>query len=321
LHHRCGYARADHYSLGEQTHAENHANEPTTFIRPEALSSRGESSAMKGVPHISIHQKLTRIVFFTCGAGILLACSAFMTYDGSASMTALESEMTTVATILDANMTSALEFHDADAAVDILESLRSQEHVVRACVYDRDGKIFAKYARPGTDANFIPPEPRSDYSGRRGLGRFAVFHSIRLTGQTVGTIYIEYDAGELRVRLVSFIFVSISAIAISLVTALMLASRFQRSISEPILDLAKTAFAVSLANDYSVRVNKESNDEIGFLVDRFNDMMGRVQERETALQQARNELETRVEERTRELKNEMTEREQAEDALEEKATS
>ena len=212
---------------------------------------------MKGLPHVSIHQKLTRIVFFTCGAGILLACSAFMIYDGFASLAALENEMTTVAKILDANLTSALEFHDAEAAGDILESLRSQEHIVRACVYDREGNAFGKYARAGTDPNFTPPKPRADYSGRLALGRFAVFHSIQLTGQTIGTLYIEYDAGELQGRLLTFILVSITAIALSLVTALVLASRLQRSISEPVLDLAKTAFAISLGNDYSVRVNQE----------------------------------------------------------------
>ena len=39
------------------------------------------SSAMRLSVDLSIRQKPTRIVFFTCGAAILLACSIFAVYD------------------------------------------------------------------------------------------------------------------------------------------------------------------------------------------------------------------------------------------------
>ncbi len=55
-----------------------------------------------------------------------------------------------------------------------------------------------------------------------------------------------------------------------------------------------------------------------FLVDRFNEMMGRIEERETALQKAREELEQRVDERTSELQVEIAERKLAKQNLEER---
>ena len=55
-------------------------------------------------------------------------------------------------------------------------------------------------------------------------------------------------------------------------------------------------------DDYSVRVEKRSNDELGLLNDGFNTMLDQIEQGRNALQQARDELEDRVAERTAELK-------------------
>ncbi len=101
-------------------------------------------------------------------------------------------------------------------------------------------------------------------------------------------------------------------ILISFITAYFLASRLQRAISGPIVELTRAAFAVSVEKDYSIRATKTSEDEIGFLFDRFNEMLAQIQQRDAAIESARSELEVRVEKRTRELQKEVTERTQAE---------
>jgi light-regulated signal transduction histidine kinase (bacteriophytochrome) len=83
--------------------------------------------------------------------------------------------------------------------------------------------------------------------------------------------------------------------------ALLLSSRLQRLISGPILALADTARAVSERRDYTIRAAKRSADELGALVDAFNDMLVQIQRRDSELQEAKEVLEERVEERTREL--------------------
>ena len=82
---------------------------------------------------------------------------------------------------------------------------------------------------------------------------------------------------------------------------LRLSSRIQRYISDPILRLAEVARSVALEKNYSVRAAKQSNDELGQLVDGFNEMLGQIQPRDAALQSAREGLEVRVGERTAEL--------------------
>ena len=272
---------------------------------------------MKPVSGLSIRQKLTRIVLASCGSAILVASIVFMQFDNRSTRSALTAEITTLARMTGSNVTAALEFGDAKSAAETLGSLVVQPHVMEACVYTPDGKIFAKYAR---DANrdFQPPAPRPDGTQIRTADSIELFQTITLNGEKEGTIYLRADVGEITQHAHQFMGITAFVVFLSLITAYLLASRLQRSISEPILNLAKTAFAISLGNDYSVRVEQKSDDEVGFLVERFNDMMNRIQVRETALQEAQSQLEARVEERTRELKNEIAEREQAEDALEEK---
>jgi len=106
-----------------------------------------------------------------------------------------------------------------------------------------------------------------------------------------------------------------AAILLSFVVAYLLASRLQRVISVPIVDLARTAAAVSAKKDYSLRAARKSNDEVGSLVDGFNEMLARIQEHEAALRSARDELELRVEERTGALRKEIADRKQAEAEL------
>src|SRR5260370_7541931 len=79
----------------------------------------------------------------------------------------------------------------------------------------------------------------------------------------------------------------------------------QRAISDPILLLAQTTRQVTTARDYSLRVPRAANDEIGVLIDGFNGMLTEIQRRDRALQLARDELELRVEQRTLQLPQEI----------------
>ena len=88
---------------------------------------------------------------------------------------------------------------------------------------------------------------------------------------------------------------------LALVTAIFLAHRFQRIITNPIGRLADVARTVAKHKDYSLRAEKYSDDEIGELTDVFNSMLLQVQDRDNALEKSHSMLEQRVEERTREL--------------------
>ena len=266
---------------------------------------------------LSIRQKITRLVLLTCGVAMLAACGIFATYDYATSRTSLARDLTTLAQITGSNSTAAIAFDDAQSAREILASLSVQPHIVEACIYKSDGSVFAQYSRDGSNPDFTPP-PVSTAQMRTVSGFMEVFQQIRLKADVVGTIYVKADTKELRSRMVRFAWVVLGVVVVSFVAVYFSAARLQRVISEPILELARTAFAVSTGKDFSLRAAKRSDDEIGFLFDRFNEMLGQIQERGEALERARESLERRVGERTIELSKEVAERTLAERALEQR---
>ncbi len=262
----------------------------------------------------SIRRKITELVLVTCAVAVLVACGVFAVYDIVSSRAALARDLTTVAQITGSNSTAALSFDDAESASEILSSLSSKPHIVEACIYKPDGSVFAEYSSAASRADFSPP-PLSPDGVRSVSGFMEVFREIRLKNDVVGVIYVKSDLKELDARTVQFAWTILGVILLSFVSVYFSAARLQRLISDPILDLARTAFAVSSERDYSLRAKKRNDDEIGFLFDRFNEMLGQIQERDIALQQARESLEVRVQERTLDLKKEIVQKTAAQEKL------
>ena len=95
----------------------------------------------------------------------------------------------------------------------------------------------------------------------------------------------------------------------------LVSTRLQTVISGPVSRLSQVAGAAAANRNYSVRTIKQSEDELGGLIDAFNEMLGQIQSRDSALREARDKLEERVQERTSELEEEIAERKLVEEAL------
>jgi len=282
------------------------------------MTTQAGGADMRWLDDLSLRAKLTAIVLVTCGVSILFACTMFAVYDLAAVRREIAHDLERVANIVGASSTAALAFDDRESADEILHSLRSQTDIVEACIYSKDGQAFAKYARAGSDPDFSPPAARQEDETTVISGQMILFRRIWLDSESIGTIYLKADLAELHARTARFAKIVLAVSLSSFLLAYLLALRLQRVISEPISELARTALAVSSVKDYSLRVTKRSGDEIGSLVDRFNEMLEQIQQSNAALRGAYGDLERRVDERTRELQQEVAERTLAERQLEDR---
>ncbi|MEA2601293.1 MAG: hypothetical protein QOF89_2285 [Acidobacteriota bacterium] len=248
--------------------------------------------------NVPIRQKLMLIALLTTGGTLLLAGLALIFFNVKRFKEEMRDDLTTLAQIVAQNSTAAIAFKDKTVATDTLNALSARKPIVAAAFYDEGGKLLAQYQRnPGMR---FPSQPRSD-GATFVVGGLDVFRHVELDGKRIGTFYLRSDLSELTSRIkVQAITVGAVFLASGL-AALFLSSGLQRLVSGPILDLSETARAVSERQDYSLRARKRGNDELGRLVDAFNQMLVQIQERDSALQTAKEELERRVEERTREL--------------------
>ena len=79
---------------------------------------------------VSIHHKLRRIIIVTGGAALLLACAALVVYELVGFRDAMTCELSSMANIIGANSTAALEFNDPEAEKEKLAALSADTRIV-----------------------------------------------------------------------------------------------------------------------------------------------------------------------------------------------
>jgi len=269
---------------------------------------------MSFLKNISIHDKLNRIIMLTTSVALLFAALGFCLFDLLAFRSTEARELASVADIIGAHSTASLKFQDSTSGQETLETLKVDPRVVAAGLYTHEDKMFAFYYRDQKNKITLPAQPRQagNYFEQ---GQILIFRPILLNGKKVGTIFIHSDLQNFYERLKQYGIIAFIVLVISLLGAFLLSSKLQKTISSPILHLSNLAKRVSTERNYALRAVNESQDELGDLVDQFNDMLSQIQDRDIALQEAHHELEAKVRERTHDLENEIQIRRKSESAL------
>ncbi|MCL4849400.1 MAG: HAMP domain-containing protein [Acidobacteria bacterium] len=259
----------------------------------------------------SLRWRLTRLMM-SVSVGVLVLSSGLMIgYQFVSAEHELEAELAGAADMIGANSSAALVFEDRKAAAETLSALDVDARIVAGAIYAASGDVLATWSRRATFSPAV--DPAHALVDRSGL--LVVSRPIQLDDERLGTITVVADRRALYAKWTTYALLVGIVLAASVVVAFVLSIVVQQSISRPILRLAHEARRVSGLGDYGIRVQPESNDEIGTLYARFNDMLDQIQSRDEALQQAHDQLEARVEERTEDLRFEIAERQRTEAQL------
>lgn len=277
---------------------------------------------MRVLKNLSIKSKLNILVLVVTGLALFLASVALTINDAGLIRSSRVQQLSALANVLGANSTAALTFDDSAAAAEILSSLRAQPSVCFACLYNAEGHVFATYRGAGGE-RFSPGPPGPDGDQSLASGYLDVTQRIVRDGEKIGTVYLHTTMTDVAAQVRRSVIIVAIVLFVSLGMAFFMSSGLQRIVSTPILELARSAREISANRDYSIRVRKSANDELGMLYDDFNAMLDQIQRSENQLQQAHAELEVRVEQRTLELSQanleltrEIAERKRAEHELE-----
>jgi signal transduction histidine kinase len=246
-----------------------------------------------------IQSKLRRIILLTCGAVLLLTCVAFFTYELITFRETTRNHLSMVGKIIAANSTAALAFDNTDDANEILTALKAEKNVVAACLYDKNGKLFAKFPADLPVGN-VPPKPLNN--GYQFINsHLEGFAPVIQGDDQLGTLYLRSDMKAMNERIKLYGIIAFLVISVSFILAYFLSRLLQKTISQPILKLAATAKVISDRNDYSVRSEKSGNDELGQLTDAFNHMLDQIETQNDEIMSFNQKLEQKISERTRQL--------------------
>src|ERR1700676_4363070 len=126
---------------------------------------------MRSYLDLSIRQKLHSIVMITSAVSLLVASVVFTLYDRSTFLRAKTQDLSASAEKVGSNSTAALSFGDAKAAREILAALQAKQNVIDACIYDKDGGLFASYNRSAAlfDCSLSPSQAQASAISRRNM--------------------------------------------------------------------------------------------------------------------------------------------------------
>ena len=277
---------------------------------------------MRPVRNMTIKYKLIAIVMLTCMVALVGVGSTFMFWQWRGLRNSMKADLRTKAKITADNCKAALTFEDVEDAEKTLKALKADSSIVFGCIYKKNGEVFASYAQTEADKALLNTVIKTEegFNNRR----LTVFEPIVLDNEKIGTVCLRSDLNPMYAALKRNAENTIAAMLLAAMAAYIISLKLQRIISGPILTLAKVARDVSEKKDYSTRASKQSGDEVGLLIDAFNEMLEQIQHRDSELVKTKGELEMRVQERTSELTSankhltsEISDREKAERKQEE----
>src|SRR5438094_552964 len=267
---------------------------------------RGSSSAARTRrTEMGIRKKLLWVGLGTSAAALVLALSLFAIIDYRVAGTTVERDTAAVARIVADNAAGAAAFQDRDAAREMLSSIAAKSNIVAACLYAIDGQILGEY-RAGDVG--CPPMPGWAIEERSVVAdRVAVSRAVVQGSHRVGTLYVVGDYRDVRARARWFLFIAVGLMLVASGAALAVTSVLQRLVSGPLLELLQVVRRIGAEKNYHVRAAKRADDEVGALIDEFNQMLTEIQHRDEMLRAHQDQLEHQVASRTAELRRVNTE--------------
>ncbi|MFC1510538.1 PAS domain S-box protein [Candidatus Omnitrophota bacterium] len=231
---------------------------------------------------LSIKNKMILIIMLVTSMALLLSCGIFGSYMWLSFRQHMVNDLAVQANMLANNSIGSLSFNDPDDAKGVLRSLRAKKSIESACIYRMDGRIFAFYQQNEIVFKSLPQHPQTN-GHRFDRGGLVLFRTIFLDDKPIGIIYLQSNMGELNALLKRIVFALILTSLVSLVIAFLLSRKLHQVISGPVLSLTDIAGKVSAKKDYSIRAVKQSEDEVGHLIDVFNEMLNKIEQSTSAL--------------------------------------
>jgi two-component system sensor histidine kinase/response regulator len=267
--------------------------------------------------HLSIRSKLTLMQLVASGVAVLLLLALVLGYQVFQLRYEIVRKVALLSEVVGKNSAAALTFGDQKSARETLSALGVDPNVRAARIIDHDGQTFAQFSRARDDSFAFPDTDESSqsvmlrsetesalpvplrYSFHAGTLR--VYTGVWLDQEAIGHIETVYGLEQWYQQLRWEIGAALVVWMVSLMLAWLVSRRAHRSITRPLLNLAAMTEEVSAERNYSLRAPPGNRDEIGVLIDGFNNMLSEIQARDAALQHHGEQLEQEVAARTTEL--------------------
>lgn len=260
---------------------------------------------MKRFRDLSFAQKLTLILILSTGIALIFASILFTTLRIKSAMRDIVDQVSILGANTAMHSTATLTFKDQKAAQETLATLRVSTQIIGARIYDEFGHPFATYRKDGLSITQVHMPDKTGKAVNSPIDFWAkeigIFKPVILDKETIGHVFIMVDLTNMWEQVSKELAAIVLIALVSFFVTVFSVARLKRSITLPIERLANVVKTVSRDKDYSLRVEKTGNDELGQVISGFNEMLANIQARDEELKRYRDHLEKEVANRTAEL--------------------
>ncbi len=244
-----------------------------------------------------IRQKLIAVSLVTMVVAVAIMSLLLLVREAVTFRATFLERLTAQADMAGYSVKAALVFDVSKDAEEAIASLGLDRNILSVAVYDRQGRVFVQYSRDKwKGAPDLPGEPNEVFDWFGGFVQ--IVEPVVVDGEPIGSIMIRSSLVPFYNRLAGYIVMSLIAMLIAVAIGFGLATRLGRLIARPILQITDVLKLVAARKDFSLRVESDSKDEIGFLAGNLNEMLSRIQARDEELEEHRHNLEVLVQLRT-----------------------
>jgi PAS domain S-box-containing protein len=241
---------------------------------------------MSWFTNLPVQRKLGYAMLFTTMGALVLACALFLVVEYRNYRSDIFHTVDTLARLTAENSTAAIAFNDHPAARQILSSLQAEPQIVAAALYDDQGRLIASFR---TSPDEVLPADQPHNVARTGFaeaGRIMAVQPVTEDTRRLGTLYVRASMDQIVARMRAYALVAFGVLVAAFGLAGLIAAWLRRTLARPILELARTAEAVSAAQDYSLRARQYGTDELGKLTLAFNAMLAATQQAVSSLRES-----------------------------------
>lgn len=249
----------------------------------------------------TLAQKFSLILVLTTGLAITLTAGVFTAGVAIKIYQDIQSQLLSLAMVISQNSQAALLFGDQDNAEKTLSALQAKPEINAAFIYDAKGELFASYTAPSLhnhDAMLMKVGPFIEALLPIHL---QLEQPIIQGSEAIGHIVLYAEIYSMWVHLGENLLIVISLSLVSMLLAIQLGLRLSKTITEPIMELARAANRVTENEDYGILATSSTYEEIAVLIGNFNFMLDEIRLRDNQLHRQQEHLEWEVKERTAEL--------------------
>lgn len=206
-----------------------------------------------------------------------------------------------VAQVIAFSGANAVAARDVSAAQSALRGMGRIEGLVYVGLNTPNGETLADFGATeqlASDLVLTTPDERISIADILGSRTIEVQVPIIRAGQQIGLLRLIGDTRDLPGLVWAAVQTALLGGAAALVIAIFIAMRLQGAITRPLMRLAGAMAQIKVKHDYRVALPRESNDEVGLLVEGFNGMIADIHERDERLARHRERLEQDVADRT-----------------------